>query len=305
MTLLAVAYLALATFATSVALRAWRLARMPIHLRWELYPVPHEPNADHGGSVFENPSWWQVANRRNRTRALGVMAGEILLLQGVREHNRALWLRSYPFHGGLYLLAGLVLLLGLGVGAERVSPRLDELVAVVTTVVGLAGFALLGGGAAGLLLRRLGNPALRAHSAPADLANLGFFVVFAILGIVSFAVADRNFVHLRRFSEALLTAKPVALPALVIAEIVAGLALVVYLPFSHMSHFFTKWFTYHHVRWDDRRNRVGSRMEAKIEQQLGETVTWGAAHVGGGVGGSGGGRRWVDVATSPAAGVKK
>jgi nitrate reductase gamma subunit len=289
MILIVVAYLAMATFAAGVASRAWRIARMPVHLRWELYPVPHEPNAAHGGSVFENLNWWEVHNPPNRAGSLRVMASEILLLQGVREHNRALWLRSYPFHGGLYLLAAFVLLLGLG----GIAASLSAALAVATTVIGMAGFALLGLGALGLLLRRLGDPALRAHSASADFFNLGCFLLLAILGIVTFAVADRGFVHLRAFTAAVLTARPVALPALVVVEILAGLTLLVYLPFSHMSHFFTKWFTYHSVRWDDRANRVGSSLEAAVDKQLGAKVTWGAAHIG-----AGEGRNWVDVATA-------
>ncbi len=32
---------------------------MPIHLRWELYPVPHEAGkAEYGGGYLEETSWW-------------------------------------------------------------------------------------------------------------------------------------------------------------------------------------------------------------------------------------------------------
>jgi len=293
MILIVLAYLALVTFAVAVALRTLRIARMPVHLRWELYPVPHEPHAAHGGSVFEELNWWQVRPKPNRLGGLKVMAREVLLLQGVREHNRQLWLRSYPFHGGLYLLGALILLLGLDAVAAGIKWNLGTAVAAITTVVGVAGFALLGIGALGLLTRRLADSALRAHSAPADLFNLVCFLVVATLGLVSFTVVDHDFSHLRAFARALLHLNPVVLPTLVVAQIVTGLALLVYLPFSHMSHFFTKWFMYHSVRWDDQANRVGSRLEATIQRQLGERVTWAATHVGGGAG-----RNWVDVATA-------
>ena len=39
------------------------------------------------------------------------MIPEILLLAGVWEHNRKHWFLSFPFHFGLYLLAGLIALL--------------------------------------------------------------------------------------------------------------------------------------------------------------------------------------------------
>jgi nitrate reductase gamma subunit len=291
MILMVLTYLALATFATTVALRAAKIARMPLHLRWELYPVPHDPNAAHGGSIFESPNWWLRPSAPDRMGAVKAMASEILLLQGVRQNNRPLWWRSYPFHGGLYLLSAFVLALVL-CGALENTP-LAAATAALTSVVGVAGFLLVAVGALGLFGRRLADPALRSHSSPADFFHLLAFAVVALLGLVSFATVDRDFAHLRGFARSLLHLQPVALPTLVSLQIVVGLALLVYLPFSHMSHFFTKWFMYHGIRWDDRANRVGSKLERTIQGQLAEKVTWSAPHVGGG-----GGRNWVDVATA-------
>ena len=44
------------SFAAASAARAVRYARSPIHLRWEVYPVPHEAHdrAGHGGSSYES-----------------------------------------------------------------------------------------------------------------------------------------------------------------------------------------------------------------------------------------------------------
>ncbi len=46
--------IALVVFVAATVARAVAYARAPIHLRWELYPVPHEPAARlaHGGSYF-------------------------------------------------------------------------------------------------------------------------------------------------------------------------------------------------------------------------------------------------------------
>jgi nitrate reductase gamma subunit len=295
MTLLVLAYLAILAFAGTIVIRALKIARMPVHLRWELYPVPHDANAAHGGSVLEHRDWWKVESAPKRSAALKVMTKEILLLDGVREHNPSLWLRSYPFHGGLYLLATSSGLLFASALLEQIGLASAAAgLASGTPIVGLAGFVLLGGGSAGLLIRRLLDPALRTHSAPADFFNLACFLCMAALGLATFVLIDRDFAHLRDFAKGLLTLTPVDLPGLVVVEIVAALALLVYLPRSHMSHFFTKWFMYHHVRWDDRVNRPGSPLEKKIQQQLGYTVGWAAPHVGGGHGGN----TWVDVATS-------
>ncbi len=40
--LLMVTYVSAAVFVAAVAWRAVKLVRLPVHLRWELYPVAHE-----------------------------------------------------------------------------------------------------------------------------------------------------------------------------------------------------------------------------------------------------------------------
>ncbi len=46
--------LALAAFAVGCTYKALRFAAMPLHLRWELYPVAHEKGrASYGGSYIE------------------------------------------------------------------------------------------------------------------------------------------------------------------------------------------------------------------------------------------------------------
>jgi nitrate reductase gamma subunit len=292
--------LAAAIFVAAVVVRWIKLARMPQHLRWELYPVAHERNAGYGGSFFEQLEWWKHEPKPNHLGGVRVMVPEILLLSGVREHNRKLWLRSFPFHFGLYTLAGFIGLLVLGAIAEiggvrvaRDAGGLAGTLSLVTIVLGAAGFALLGGGAVGLLLRRLGDPALRQHSAPADFANLTIFIFLSTLALCAFAFADRDFGMLRAFVRGLLPLSPAeGVPLLVAAEIVAGSAILAYIPLTHMSHFFTKWFLYHDIRWNDEVNRVGSKLEAAIGEQLGRKVSWNATHIAGG-----GKKTWAEVAT--------
>jgi nitrate reductase gamma subunit len=302
--LMFVPYLAAATFVAAVVVRWIKIARLPEHLRWELYPVAHEKNAAYGGSFFEQPDWWKHERQVNRSGELGVMLPEILLLKGVHAHNRSLWWRSYPFHGGLYLLAGFVLLLVVGAISERCGVRVGTsetgvgaLLALATVGVGSAGFAFLGAGAAGLFVRRLSQPALRQYSSLADFVNLLLFIALAAVGLAAFVFADRDFGLLRGFAGALLGLRaPGELPALVAAEVVAGSVLVGYIPLTHMSHFFTKWFMYHDVRWNDQVNRVGSKLEATLGRQLGQKVSWSAPHIRGE-----GKKTWVDVATEEVA----
>jgi len=289
-----VPYLAVAIFVAAVVIRGVKIARMPVHLRWELYTVAHGRGSTHGGSFFEHLDWWKAQPKADRLGELKIMVPEMLLLKGVREHNPSLWLRSYPFHLGLYLLAGFIGLLVASAIAQALGARVGAgALSLATSVVGLAGLALLGAGSLGLLLRRLSDPALRAHSAAADFANLVFFLVAAALGLATFATVDRDFASLRGFVYALVTFHPAGeMPALVAVEIVVGSALLAYVPLTHMSHFFTKWFMYHDVRWDDEVNLVGSKLEAAIGRQLAHKVGWSAPHIRGN-----GEKTWVDVAT--------
>ncbi|NJN64323.1 MAG: nitrate reductase, partial [Acidobacteria bacterium] len=68
--------------------------------------------------------------------------------------------------------------------------------------------------------------------------------------------------------------------------------LVAYVPLTHMSHFFVKWFTWHQIRWDDEPNVKGGRIEKMIEKQLSAPITWSAPHIG-----ADGKKSWADVAT--------
>ncbi len=82
---------------------------------------------------------------------------------------------------------------------------------------------------------------------------------------------DRHFANLRGFFQGLLTFDGSAIPqlsALQSLEIVLASLLVAYIPLTHMSHFFTKWFTYHDVRWSDEPNLEGSGFDEKIAKQL-------------------------------------
>jgi len=60
MVLYLVLYAGALVFAIACIVRAVSYARLPLHLRWELYPVPHQAKerARHGGSYFELENWW-------------------------------------------------------------------------------------------------------------------------------------------------------------------------------------------------------------------------------------------------------
>jgi nitrate reductase gamma subunit len=79
---------------------------------------------------------------------------------------------------------------------------------------------------------------------------------------------------------------------LVTLQVTLTSILIAYIPLTHMSHFITKYFTFHNVLWDDEPNKQGSAIEKKLLEYLGYKVTWAAPHIAGD-----GKKNWVDVAT--------
>ena len=93
-----------------------------MHVRWELYPVPHEKGkADHGGSFLEDVDWWTKPIPKSKTSELMAMGEEIILLKGVFESNKPLWIWTLPFHLGLYLIVISVGLLVVGAIAQNIT----------------------------------------------------------------------------------------------------------------------------------------------------------------------------------------
>ena len=306
--LLVVSYVSAAVFVSAIVFRFVRIARLPMHLRWELYPVAHEKGrASYGGSYLEQSNWWTKPRQSSRVGELKVMIPEILLLSGVWKHNRKHWFRSYPFHFGLYLLAGLVVLLlvggvasATGVGVAADGSLVWSTLYHVTYIVGFAGLGLGLIGAVALLARRTFEPDYAEYTKIADYFNLVFFVVTLVVALAAHAIADPDFAGMRHYFVRLVTfdfsSAGVGLtsPAgLSVAEIVLACVLLAYVPLTHMSHFFTKWFTYHDVRWSDEPNLVGGKIEQQVQEVLKYPVSWSAPHIRGD-----GKKNWGDVAAS-------
>ena len=291
-------YAGLVVFVTGCIWRLYDYARLPFHLRWELYPVPHEEPrlAEHGGSYFESRDWWLSSQTVHRRSEWLAMIREIVLLRGVWEFNRPLWLSSFLFHFGLYLSIAAVGLGGLAVvaGVAMTGGALGPVVAgmeLTCRLCGLLGtiFVLLG--AMLLLEGRLTDPSLKNYTKAGDIFNLLFFIAaFGLLGVGAFepttslAGVLRGALHFDRNVEI----APVAGMGTVLVS-----ALAAYIPFTHMSHFIAKYFTWHSVRWDDRRNARRSALERQVAVSLRHRPTWAARHIG-----ADGNRSWAEVATA-------
>jgi nitrate reductase gamma subunit len=300
-----VAYIGIGIFVIAVIARIVMWSSLPMHLRWELYPVPHErgDRASYGGSYLEEVDWWKKPRRVSLWGELRVMVLEILFLAALREHNPKMWIRSFPFHFGLYLViacTALMMVAGL-LGALWPSILAGGLGAAVrygTAATGWAGLVLGLAGALGLLQRRLGAEELRDYTTPADIFNLLFFVVAFGCALLTAIAVDRDFARVSAIVHGLVTlGMPASSGAGVetllptISVILLG-ALVAYIPLTHMSHFIGKYFAYHAIRWNDRPNLRGGAEEPVIARQLARKVSWAASHIKGD-----GQKSWADVAT--------
>jgi nitrate reductase gamma subunit len=302
-------YAGLLIFLIGCVRRVWQYASTPVHLRWELYPVPHEApeRVAHGGSYFETGDWWTKPQHSNHIGELRVMIPEMLFLKGLWEFNRRLWVPSFLFHFGLYLLIGAIVLVGFGAGFPLLAPSLATsgfwiILAGAYHVMAYAGATISVAGALLLFLRRATDPALKNYTKPADFFNLVFFIIAFGLVAAGYFLRSPQSAGVGDVARGLLRFdRTLHVNPLFALGVILSSALAAYIPFTHMAHFIAKYFTYHAVRWDDRPNVRGGSIESAVAEYLTFRPTWSAAHIG-----ADGKKNWLDVATSnPAQEVRK
>lgn len=272
---------------------------MPMHVRWELYPVPHE-GKPYGGSFFEEVDYWKKTRHKDHMAQYRFMIPEILLIRALHEDNRPLWYWSFPFHMGVYLCIGGLVFLVIGAllqigGFEPSTSALASLAQALTQVLGIIGFILGTIGAAGLLVKRSRDQGLIDQSAPIDYFNL---IWLGAIFVTGFAVwlKDPGFNVSREFLATALTFKPMSTPmtGVHVLNLLLFLGFWAYFPFTHMTHMISKYFMWDKVKWDDSPNVGDAGMDARIKRYLGYPVTWSAPHIGA----EGGRKSWADVATA-------
>jgi len=300
-------YVCLAVFLAAVVWRVCRQLTLPVHVRWEIYPVQHEKAARsaYGGSYMEEADWWKSPYQTSSINEFKYMAPEILLLRGLWKENKRLWRVSFPFHLGLYLMLATFFLLLISAGLTLWAPStfaeggilragLDGLIAACGWIGLIAGFV----GSLGLLYRRLTDADLKRYATPADYLNLVLILVFFLVAMAA-AFSDPFFDGAKGYLAGLLTAgtfRPVYEPGQSLSgalTIMLASLLAAYIPLTHMSHMFMKYFLYHRVKWDDAPSRPGNAVEAAVLENLNLRPSWSAKHVD-----ADGGKSWKDIASS-------
>lgn len=297
MVLLILLYAALAVFTAGNLYRILRVVRMPAHLRWELYPLPHgsSEKQSYGGSYFEETDWWTKSTGSSRMRELAVMLQEILLLKGVWAHFRQLWPWSWLLHMGFYSLAGTAALgFSAAIAASNTVHGTANTLAMLTRVMAWIAVSTGLAGTLGLLAMRAASPRLRPFSSRGNFFNLAVIAAMFATGLAGL-LFERTMVEcmIGVVGTLLGIREMPRLPVIAAAHIGVVAVFLTYFPFTHMTHLYMKYFSYHHVRWDDAPSTQDLKARESIAHSLDQCVSWAAPHIG-----SGGTKRWVDVLSS-------
>lgn len=277
-----------AVFVAGNLYRVLRMMRMPVHLRWDLYPMPRGSweQQRYGGSYFEESEWWRNKPAHSRASEFAYVAGEVLGFRTVWQRNRKFWLWSWLMHAGLYACVAAAVLTGIAALTDEAWFELVRWMVIAGTSAGM-------GGALGLLVARTGERV--PFSGRREYFNLIAILAVCVTGLeaFSFAGTPRQMVAL---VHALFSAEsmPELGAALVLHLVVLG-AFLAYFPATHMTHAYLKFFAFHRVRWDDRPLAHDARLAVAISQNLDRPLTWSAAHIGRG-------QTWAQVASGKEAG---
>ncbi|RPF42523.1 nitrate reductase gamma subunit [Thermodesulfitimonas autotrophica] len=268
------AWLAVAVFVFMVIYRFIKFNSMPLHLRWELYPLPLEPKHHHGGSYMEEVDYVRKPRHHIRINGILDMASEVFLLKKVKEYNKyGMWPFSFCMHWGIYLMCFWAVLLVVEevFNWGAISP-LSNVVGAVAIIAGAFG-------SLGLILKRVGIAELAAYTAPVDYFNLFFLLAIFATGIIAWVTDPYFFDDARAYVAGAVTLQPVTVPFWVALQFLIFELFLLYMPFSKLFHYVAKYFTIDKVLWDDILNVKGSAVDKKITSQLSYKLTWAGPHI--------------------------
>lgn len=281
-------YISIFAFVFISISKALKFSKMPMHSRWELYPVPKEKGrGEYGGSYYEEEKWYEKPREVSFGGELKEMLKEMLFIKNLYVNQRPLWWFSYALHLGIYLLVlwALMLLLGSitelsGTAVNSAAQGWAGLVYFVTLVAGNAGAILVAIGSGGLFLRRLVMDTMKKYSTPQDYFNLLFIFVVVITGLMV-SLGDPGFQYGRDIFKGLLTFSPIEAGGILTIHILLLGLLLIYIPQTKMSHYIAKYFTFHKVLWENDPNLPGSEIEKKVREakSFKPTKSWSAPHI--------------------------
>jgi nitrate reductase gamma subunit len=286
-------------FLVLVVYRILAIRRMPIHLRWELAPIPHEKGkAKYGGSYLEEYEWWRKPRKHTRIAPIVYMLREIFLMRGVWKNNRSLWPFSYSLHAGIYLVIITLFLhiLNALFIITHISVSVLDVFQHIASVTAIVGYMLGSLGSIGLILKRALDSDFKPFSTFSTYFRLVFLGAVFASGLWAWFDAGNYASEMSIFVKNLFinTGVTLALPASI--HIIISWLFVMYLPLTDMLHFIAKYFTYHAVRWND--EPINNQMDEKLKGLLTKPMDWSAPHAGSG-------KSWAEIAAGKTDNAKK
>lgn len=278
-------YFAIALFCYKTITTILRFVRMPRHLRWDLYPVPHQGPE---GSKYQKVDFGELKPHVSLYHELKEMSQEMLFIKRAFIHNPKVWKGSFPLHVGLYLGTGWLVLLTAGAVLEIIGIRVTAasastpvmLLHYLTVFTGAGSFVAGLYGSLVLLWLRTFDPDLRYISDYISFFNLALMLCLFGSGLAAWALADASFDNIRLHVSNLLQFQPTVLnSSLSSISVFLFCVFLIYLPFSRMMHFVGKYFFYHTIMWDDAMLKGNSEMENDIAAYLDYHPTWSAPHI--------------------------
>jgi nitrate reductase gamma subunit len=264
-----------------------KYVRLPIHLRWELYPVMHEPRYRYGGSRMEEVDGHSRPRQGGMTRSILYLLKEYLSLSEYFKRQKGYWSVIYPWHVGFILIitfhilaffGALLLLAGVPVAGD--SPAIGGvLFYYIMLFCGVISFVAGFVGSIGVFVKRLADSSLRDYGSPQQYFTYLFCLVIFGSGLYSWWFVDPSFSEYREFWVGLVGLHPVSVAPASTLHIVLFDLFLIYLPFTRSMHYVTRIFAFFLIRWDDRPNLRGGEVERQLLEQFGKPVSWSAPHI--------------------------
>jgi nitrate reductase gamma subunit len=278
-------YFAVALFIVKTLSTFIKYSKLPRHLRWDLYPVPHQGPE---GSKYQKVDFGLIKPHISLFHELKEMGQEMLFIKKAYLNNPKVWKGSFPLHAGLYLGMAWLFLLAVGAMMELngVSVTHDSrsvvavMVSYATLVAGSVSFIAGLSGSLVLLWLRAFDEDMSFMSDAVSYLNLIVMIFLFGTGLAAWLFIDPSFQAARLHTADLLMFRPGAMKEpLMVLEILAFCSFLIYLPFSRMMHFVGKYFFYHNIMWDDEMMKRNSAMENDIAAYLQYKMTWAAPHI--------------------------
>ncbi len=275
-----------------------KVLKMPVHLRWDLYPIPFGKESAYGGSYLEELEWWKKPLAKNGPGGVFHLLKKYLFFGGYFKLKRSYWLSLYPWHLGFYFVIGFHVLtffcalfmtvFGLQIAAGS-SNGFGVFLYYLTLV--FAAIAFFGGalGSIGMLVKRASSAEMRAYATPSNYFNYIFFLAVFGSGLAAWYY-DPTMSSYREFWRNLITFKYATIEAATYTHVMLFSVFLVYLPFTRSTHYITKLIAFFGILWNDKPNLAGGDMDSKIAAALDQKVTWSAPHIQSG-------KKWSEVAT--------